>query len=131
MAELVGYKGDVKIGSTNMEVTEWSASIKAEELDTTNKQSGGWRTSKIGLRVLEGSASGQFNAIDGTTALVQPQEDVSFELQVGDPSATAGETKITFTGNIFDLERTSGVDGLVEYTFNFKSSGVVTETINS
>ena len=131
-----GKSGDVLIGGVALGVREWSATIQKDEHDVTNKQSGGWQDMVLGIARLEGSLTAIWDRdipSSGTPpySLVSAQAGVSFTLEIGDPSATAGESKLTFTGIIQSLEITSAHDGVIEYSVSFKSTGTVTHTINS
>lgn len=130
--KLSGELGDVKFGATALKVKEWSASISRDELDVTNKGSAGWQEMQLGIRRVEGSFTADWDITGGTPpyATVEPQEDVDFTLEIGDPAATDGQSTLTFTGVVSSLEITSAVDGTVEYTGNFKNSGPVTHAVN-
>lgn len=127
MAKVAGYGGDVTLGSTALQVTEWSGDYEAEKIDITNKGSGAWKESMVGVA----SMSGSFTAVWDSTinssapphAIAHPQSGVTMVLSIG---ASAGFGKYSFTGTIDKMSIKSAVMGAVEYTCSFESSGAVT-----
>lgn len=125
-AVLKGYGGDVTIGATALRVKEWSGDFEAEDIDTTTKASGAWREADVGIQQLSGTVTGQWqsevNSSAPPFALVKPQSGVAMVLRFG---ANVSMGKYTFTATINKMSIKSAVEGAIEYTFEYKSSGEV------
>ena len=125
-AVLKGYGGDVTIGGVALKVKEWSGDYEGEDIDTTTKASGVWRESDVGILQLSGTVTAlwqsEINASAPPFALVKPQSGVAMVLNFG---ASVSMGKFTFTASIPKLNIKSAVEGAIEYSFDFKSSGEV------
>ncbi len=133
---LSGKGGDIKIGSTLLKSSEWSASIKGNFISTTNKGSAGWQDGILGPLSCEGSAKAYWDSTLGGSnippyATVFPAEGIVFELQLATQTSATGASKMVFTGIIESMDITSAVEGAIEYSINFKSTSSVVHTVIS
>lgn len=107
-----GKAGSVTGGNSASNIKEWSCSLSAEALDSTNFDSAGWREFTIGLKGGEGS----FTALG-----VPPTTGAAASLALLTSTST-----LTGAAIIDVVDYSVDVAGLVEYTANFKFNGVVT-----
>lgn len=116
----------------SLAINEWTATVEREIFDTTNFDgSDNWRTKLGGMAHLTGSATGFFDADATVAGAINKISAFSTQDDAADASITltAYTSKtFTFTGIVSNI--TFGVvktGGPVSISFNFESSGAVTE----
>jgi predicted secreted protein len=71
---ITGKSGSVHIGANKVaEITNWSLDLGADDIETTNFDSNGWKEYLAGLKEWSGSIEGNFKADDtnGQKAILQ------------------------------------------------------------
>ncbi|MBK9285005.1 MAG: hypothetical protein IPM51_11920 [Sphingobacteriaceae bacterium] len=122
-----GKTGKVRIGSTELCVTEWNATEMADEEDTTNSCSDGYNEQEYGNKRVEGSISADW---DATVNPVASAPTIRAGAELTDARLFV-ETDGTFTGvrchfpliNVNDIRITVPSKGKVSFSFNFKNKG--------
>lgn len=125
-----GTGGDVSLPTGfGAKLASWTANIDVTVVDTTGFSDNGWRSRRPTKVQLTGSASGTV-------------DDTSLPLNGSLPSSTAGLSNAKgsftltaatgctygFTGVISRVSMTRANDGKGEITFDFTSTGTVTQT---
>lgn len=96
---IAGMGGSVYIGVNKVaEISNWSLDLGADDIETTNFDSQGWKEYLAGLKEWSGSIEGNFKPDDtnGQKAILQAWLDgtvVEFEFKVSD--------SVTFEGSAF------------------------------
>ena len=127
MTFLSGKFGKVKIGSTDLNVTEWECTPDCDVLETTHSGSSGHDTNLDGVDRCNGSFKANYDSdappIGAPPALI-PGTLVAAKLYVGNP---ADNKYVDLPSvRIKSLPITSVVKGLVSYTCQFESNGAFT-----
>src|SRR6266550_5050884 len=97
---LSGKSGDIKINGTALLCTEWDVTVSADELETTNKGSGGNQDFILGITRAEGTfKAAWYLDLGGSNvppyATVAPQEGAAIQLDIGDQTQTTqGHSKL-------------------------------------
>lgn len=120
-----GEKGTVTAGSTDMDVTGWSADMEVNTIDSSTTAEAGWEDAIYGLRKFSGSFDFFYNPAKrptGATAGLLPGAASYPTLTL---QATTGEV---FTGNamITKLSMKSKVKDAFTVTASFTSKGAWT-----
>ena len=122
-------------------VTCWNATETAEEVDTTCSTSGGYKQVGLGARSLEGSISGNWDSVlnpmtdDDILFNDFTGQSYAMRLHLRAPVGTLHQ-ETTATGDYIDIPTavvnniaiTAPADGVVEFSFDFKSNGTYTNT---
>lgn len=122
MAAFKGYNASVTWAGGHSDSTlnahEWSLTVEADELDTTDFTSTGWRTFESGLMNWSGSITVK---MDDVTALPSPG-DVATELKCKILAAFG------FKGNAYvsSINPSATVEGVGAATVNFRGTGALT-----
>lgn len=121
-----GKSGKVFVRGTELCIKKWTVEEMAEEEETTNSCSGGFEEYEYGARHLEGSVEAHFDASRNhydDPPLIRAGEKFPaifyFNSAAGGtgPSIQVGEIGVS------QVSMSAGAKGIVEYSFNFKSSG--------
>ena len=119
MAQFAGNQGDLTVGATAMEVTEWTASESADIHESTDKASSGYKEHIAGNRVLEVSGTAVYDDSihQGDPPTVYAGLSASVDLDVDGTYSISGT--IIFTSCNYK----SPVNGIVELDFSGTSNG--------
>lgn len=122
---IAGKEGKVKIGSAAVaEMASWSLDLGADDIDTTNFDSEGWKEFLAGLKDWSGSFEGNLDPEDtaGQGALITAWlngSEVSLELVVN--------SSMTFSGKaLVKLSIEMPVDDKGSFSCDFQGSGPLT-----
>lgn len=120
MAFLAGKSADVVIGVTSYKFKQWVASMKGDVLDVTNFGSGGYRENIAGL-------------VGATVTLSGALDSTAMPFAVGTTYAlilkSSSGVSVTITGRLETIEHTAAVDGSVDVSLTFQSTGSFTAAI--
>lgn len=128
----VTFPTDAGDAGQSLAITDWTATVEREIFDTSNfDATDNWRIKQAGMSRLTGSATGYFDADQTTAAATRKISAFSVEDDAADAAITlqvyTGKT-FAFAGIIsnvtFAVVKTGGP---VSISFNFRSSGAVTE----
>ena len=129
MAFISGHAGDITVDGTALKVKTWSANLIQDEIDTSRKGDGGWRTFTPGLKVLEGSCEFDMDTgLHDTGTFPFPFATTAAAIVLSMTDGTNDGGSFGFDGYVFNLEFTSAVEGIINVSGSFKSSGAVTYT---
>lgn len=133
MANHVGRDGIVKVGSNVVvaEVREWQIETTGETVDSTSmniaQSNGGWRTNEATLKSWEGSLSCFWDETD-TTGQETLDAGATIALKVYPEADTTGDTFFTGNAIVTNVTRKATLEGMVEASFTFKGTGVLTQS---
>ncbi len=120
-----GKDGGVYIGANKVaELANWNLDMGADDIETTNFDSAGWKEYLAGLKEWSGSAEGNYDPTDATgqKAILQAWlngETVTLDLKV---NAT-----IKFSGSaLVKLSIETPVDDKVAFSFDYQGTGPLT-----
>ena len=130
--KLQGYKAQLGIGATGSAVIvaglkDLEGSFKAEELDSTDHSSGGWKSRMPGLLDFEGSA--KFDYITGDASLASLRSAIfnsailTIELY---PEQVTGEEAYSGTCMVSDFKWDGKMSSLQSASFTLKGAGPFT-----
>ena len=127
---LAGKGGSVYIGANKVaEISQWSCDLKADNIETTNFDSNGWKTYIQGLKEWSGSLEGNFVPTDtnGQQAIINAfagGTSVSLELRIDTTK------KITGTALIEGISIEVPVDDKQSLKCDFSGTGQPTLTLS-
>lgn len=125
---ITGVGGGVYVGSTKVaEIANWSLDMEADDIDTTNFDSNGWKELMQGLKEWSGSFEGNFKPDDtnGQAALINAWlsgNSVTLDLRVN--------TAVKFAGSAFikpSIETPN--DDKVSFSCDYQGTGALTPTL--
>lgn len=128
MANHKGSEGVVHIGTTAIaELKSWSLSVSAATIDTSLLSST-WAGAVAGKNSWSGSCECFWDETDtnGQEALT-PGASVVVKFYA--EGATTGDVYYTGTVIVTGIERSAGIDGMVEASFSFTGDGVLTRSV--
>lgn len=123
-----GKGGSVYISTNKVtEISQWSIDCGADNIETTNFDSNGWKEFIAGLKEWSGSFEGNFNPSDtnGQRALItawQNGQTVSLELRIDATKKLAGTAYINFSIEM-------PVDDKGTFKCDFQGTGALTITL--
>jgi hypothetical protein len=124
MAVSKGYEGSVKVGSATVaNVTEWSFSEAAEVIDITALGNSS-RVKTTGLKSGSGSLTCQLDDTDSSGQGAMDAGNSTLVLKL----YTDADSYVTFTAVFSEVGVSVPLDGVVQRTFTFESSGAITWT---
>ncbi len=97
---IAGKDGSVYIGTTKVaEISNWSLDLSADDIETTNFDSEGWKEYLAGLKEWSGSIEGNFKPSDtnGQKAILQAWasgEALTFNFKVNDTVTFSGSALV-------------------------------------
>lgn len=97
---ITGKEGSVHSGANKVaEITNWSLDLGADDIETTNFDSNGWKEYLAGLKEWSGSIEGNFKADDtnGQKAILQAWangEALAFDFKVSDTVTFSGSALV-------------------------------------
>ncbi len=118
----IGSSGSVHVDSTEMHVTEWSATEESDWQETTNSGSGGFYEDIPGTKKLSGSFSASYDLDAPSIPDLSAGEIVALILDFEDanPAVSIPEAGID------SFEVTSEAKGVIRFTCNYHSIGIYT-----
>lgn len=125
---LAGKGGSVYIGANKVaEISSWSIDAKADNIETTNFDSNGWKEYIAGLKEWSGKFEGNFNPSDtnGQKALItawQNGNTVSLKLNIDATKNLSGNAYINFSIEM-------PVDDKGKFSCDFTGTGALTITL--
>lgn len=135
MATIQGTGGGATFPEYNIKFSSWSANLLFEDVETSGFTDGGFRTFENTIVSINGSATGtvQRDASDTmplplaaatltSLAALASASPISIVL-----TASTGNT-FAFSGVVSNVAFTRPVDGKMDATLNFESSGAITLT---
>ena len=120
MAFLAGKSADVVIGVTSYKFKDWRASMKGDIIDVSNFSSGGYRENIAGLVGATITLKGH---LDSTAMAFTVTTSYTLLLK-----SSAGVT-LTVTARLETIDHGAPVEGAVEVTLTFQSTGAFTAAI--
>jgi predicted secreted protein len=117
-----GFGGSVTLGSATYDVTDWSLTVNAEAVDTTNTGDAGWESNILGAKSWEGSAKSFWDsaADPAGTAFAAGVRATITLLVAATGKSYSGSCQLV-ADNI-----ENPVKGAVAFGFNFKGTGPLT-----
>lgn len=129
MAFIAGHTGDITVGGTAVKTKSWTSNLMQEEIETSRKGDGGWRTFTVGLKHMEGSFEADVDtAVHATGTFPFPFSSTAATLVLSMSDGTNNGGSFSFSGLIFNCEFSSPVEGVITVSGSYKSSGEVTYT---
>ena len=129
-----GLGGSVTIAGYNVKFASWSADYTMETVDTTGFDDGGFRTKAPVIASMTGSAAGTASEGAATTEPIPGALATTAMTVGGMAAATAavvltGTTGCTFTFSavVTRVSMSRPVDGKMDVTCDFESTGVIAE----
>lgn len=120
-----GFSGTVLCGAYALDVTEWSADIEVEILDTTNTGDLGWQTNINGCKKATGSCKTFWDTAAVPTgagaANIQNGTTVTLTLNIGNSGRF-----FVIPARVGKITVSNPVKGVVPFEFSYESNGVVT-----
>lgn len=119
MAFYSGKSGSVNIAGTTQPLTDWSADMKVEVIETTNFGSGGVATNEAGIASIEISANGPYDGSAGAS----PGDSAIFILST---SSAVGAPSFTVTARISSIKIDQSVKDVAKISYSATSNGTFT-----
>lgn len=117
-----GKDGYVDVGGTRVDVNAWDFEDTVEEIDVTNTGSAGFEDTIDGKRVGSGSFKHFWNGTGPFPNFQPKQGTIALKLYIED----GGDYHDIPTARITGVPSGLTVNGGIEYTVNFKTSGTYT-----
>jgi hypothetical protein len=114
-----GKLGSISVGGTTQPLTDWSADMKMEVIETTNFGSSGVATNEAGIASIEISASGPYDGSAGAS----PGDSAAFILST---SSAAGAPAFTVTARISSIKIDQSVKDVAKISYSATSNGSFT-----
>jgi len=137
MANHAGKDGIVKVGASPSivgEVREWQIETTADTTDSSSmntlQSNGGWATNVSTIKRWSGSLTCWWDETD-TNGQETLDAGASADLKVYPEGADTGDTYFSGTAIITNVTRQAAMDGMVEATFAFTGTGVLTQSTAS
>ena len=127
MSNHKGSEGTVLVGANVVaEIKAWSLDESANIIDDT-ELADAWKTKQAGTKEWSGNLECFWDETDTTG---QGALDVGAEvtLNMHPEGNVTGDTFYTGLAIITGINRSGGVDGMVEVSFNFEGNGALTES---
>ena len=121
MAFWSGKNGSVTIAGVSQPLTDWSADMKMDVLETTNFGSGGYTTNEPGIASIEVSANGPYDGSAGAN----PGDSAIFILST---SSLVGGPSFTVTARISSIKIDTSVKDVAKISYSATSNGSFTVT---
>jgi hypothetical protein len=119
MAFYSGKSGSVNIAGTSQPLSDWSADMKMEVVETTNFGSGGVATNEAGIASIEISANGPYDGSAGAS----PGDSAIFILST---SSAVGAPSFTVTARISSIKIDTSVKDVAKISYSATSNGSFT-----
>ena len=119
MAFYSGKSGSVNIGGVSQPLTDWSADMKMDVIETTNFGSGGVTTNEAGIASVEISANGPYDGSAGAS----PGDSVVFILST---NGGVGAPSFTVTARISTIKIDTSVKDVAKVSYSATSNGTFT-----
>jgi Asp-tRNA(Asn)/Glu-tRNA(Gln) amidotransferase A subunit family amidase len=120
-----GFSGTVLCGAFVLDVTEWSADVEVEILDTTNTGDLGWQSNINGCKKATGSCKTFWDTATVPTGssggAITNGASVTLTLNIG----SSGRS-IVVPARVGKITVSNPVKGVVPFEFSYESNGVVT-----
>jgi len=114
-----GKLGSISVGGTTQPLTDWSADMKMEVVETTNFGSGGVATNEAGIASIEISANGPYDGSAGGS----PGDSAIFILST---SSAVGAPAFTVTARISSIKIDQSVKDVAKISYSATSNGSFT-----
>lgn len=114
-----GKSGSISVGGTTQPLSDWSADMKMEVVETTNFGSGGVATNEGGIASVEISANGPYDGSAGAA----PGDSAIFILST---STTVGAPSFTVTARISSIKIDTSVKDIAKISYSATSNGTFT-----
>lgn len=114
-----GKTGSISVGGTTQPLTDWSADMKMEVVETTNFGSGGVATNEAGIASVEISANGPYDGSAGAS----PGDSAIFILTT---SSAVGAPSFTVTARISSIKIDTSVKDIAKISYSATSNGTFT-----
>lgn len=119
MAFYSGKTGSITIAGVSQPLTDWSADMKMDVIETTNFGSGGVTTNEGGIASVEISANGPYDGSAGAA----PGDSAIFILST---STTVGAPSFTVTARISTIKIDTSVKDVAKVSYSATSNGTFT-----
>ena len=127
MSNHTGNEGTILVGANVVaEIRSWSLDVSANIIDDS-ELADAWKTKKAGSKEWSGSIECFWDETD-TLGQGAMDEGAEVTLNLHPEGNITGDTFYTGSAIITGVNRSAGVDGMVEVSFNFEGNGALTES---